>query len=91
MPVRMDLESHAKTMVSKLLTIKAGSLIIRDLRMWHRGTPHRGTRSRPHVALVYTRPWHRFEQKPPTVPRSRLETLSEKAQSMLRHADIVEG
>ena len=91
MPSRMDLEAHAKTMVSKLLTIEAGSLIIRDPRMWHRGTPHRGTRSRPHMALVYTRPWYRFEQKPPTVRRSQLESLSEKTQSMLRHANIVEG
>src|SRR5205085_3629148 len=67
MPARMDLERMAKGMVSERLKMKAGGLLIRDLRMWHRGTPNRGTRSRPHVALVYTRPWYRFEQQPPAL------------------------
>jgi hypothetical protein len=91
MPSRVNMQQLAEQMVSKRLTMKAGSVLIRDLRAWHRGTPNRGTRSRPNIALVYTRPWYRFEQKPPTLRRSELETLSDKAKAMLRHATILEG
>lgn len=90
MPGRMNLQDLASSMTSQRLTMKAGGVLIRDLRAWHRGTPNRGTRSRPNVALVYTRPWYRFEQKPPTLRRSQLEGLSEKAQRMLRFATIIE-
>jgi len=84
MPGRVDMATLAETMVSQRLTMKAGSVLIRDLRVWHRGTPNRGTRSRPNLALVYTRPWYRFEQKPPVVARSQFDALSEKARAMLR-------
>jgi ectoine hydroxylase-related dioxygenase (phytanoyl-CoA dioxygenase family) len=91
MPGRMDMQKLAETMASLRLTMNEGDMLIRDLRAWHRGTPNRGGRSRPNVALVYTRPWYRFEQKPPTLTRTQLQGLSEKAQSMLRHARIIEG
>lgn len=90
MPGRVDMQKLAGQMVSLRLTMKEGDVLIRDLRAWHRGTPNRGTRSRPNVALVYTRPWYRFEQQPPTLTRSRLETLSERARAMLRYAHITE-
>jgi ectoine hydroxylase-related dioxygenase (phytanoyl-CoA dioxygenase family) len=90
MPGPMDLGKLAETMTSVRLTMKEGGVLIRDLRAWHRGTPNRGDRSRPHVALVYTRPWYRFEQNPPTVRRSQLESLSDKAKAMLRFANVIE-
>jgi hypothetical protein len=90
MPGRLDMQKLAETMISLRVKMNAGDVLIRDLRMWHRGTPNRGSRSRPNVALVYTRPWYRFEQKPPILTRSQLEALSEKAQAMLRHAQIVD-
>jgi len=36
----------------------AGSVVIRDIRMWHRGTPNRSNEPRPMMALVYNRPWY---------------------------------
>jgi ectoine hydroxylase-related dioxygenase (phytanoyl-CoA dioxygenase family) len=90
MPGPADIQRLAETMESVRLTMEEGGILIRDLRAWHRGTPNRGARSRPNVALVYTRPWYRFEQKPPTLRRSDLERLSEKAQAMLRFATILE-
>lgn len=91
MPGPMDLASLAPTLPSQRLNVKAGSIVLRDARMWHRGTPHRGTRSRPNMALVYTRRWYRFEQKPFTLTRSAYDSLSERARSMFRHNVIVDG
>lgn len=88
-PVRPDMERHAPAMLSARLTMRAGSILLRDLRCWHRGTPNRGVRSRPHVALVYTRPWYRFEQRPIEIPRAAYEALPEKTQRMLRLNMIV--
>jgi ectoine hydroxylase-related dioxygenase (phytanoyl-CoA dioxygenase family) len=36
----------------------AGSVVIRDIRMWHRGTPNRSNEPRPMMAMVYNRPWY---------------------------------
>lgn len=83
-----DMQELAQRMPSGFLTMNAGSVVIRDLRMWHRGTPNRGTRSRPNLALVYTRPWYRFEQKPPAIARARFDSLSERARKMLRFAVV---
>ena len=57
---------------------------LRDLRVWHRGTPNRSSRSRPHLALVYTRPWYRFEQPPFELSQATYDSLSEKARAMFR-------
>jgi len=89
MPQRMDLARLGPTMASRRLTMRAGSILLRDARAWHRGTPNRGTRSRPHVALVYTRPWYRFEQRPLEIPRAAYEALPEKTQRMLRFNTIL--
>src|ERR1051326_8377572 len=42
-----DLERTAAQMHSVRLLPKTGSILLRDARVWHRGTPSRGTRSRP--------------------------------------------
>lgn len=64
----------------------AGSLLLRDLRLWHRGTPNRSSSPRPHLAVVYVRGWYRFEQQPPAIPAAAWETLPEAHRALLRHA-----
>ena len=86
---RPEMERHAAEMQSIRLTLRAGSILLRDLRAWHRGTPNRGTRSRPHVALVYTRSWYRFEQRPIEIPRADYDALPEKTQRMLRFNTVL--
>jgi ectoine hydroxylase-related dioxygenase (phytanoyl-CoA dioxygenase family) len=86
-----DMAELAKVMPSARLTMRAGSVLVRDLRMWHRGTPNRSNHMRPNVALVYTRPWYRFEQKVPTLSSARWERLSERAKKLFRHAIITDG
>jgi ectoine hydroxylase-related dioxygenase (phytanoyl-CoA dioxygenase family) len=87
-PVRTDLDRLAAFLPSARANLKAGSFLLRDLRMWHRGTPNRSNRSRPHVALVYTRPWYRFEQQAPCLSRAAFEALSERAKKLLRYAIV---
>lgn len=84
MPGPLDLSSLAERMQSVRLTMKAGSMLLRDLRVWHRGTPNRSSRSRPNLALVYTRPWYRFEQPVFEIPRAGWEALSERARALFR-------
>ena len=88
MPGQADLVRLAPHMQSQRANLKAGSILVRDLRMWHRGTPNRSSASRPHLALVYTRPWYRFEQEVPTLTREAFEALSERAKRLLRYARV---
>jgi ectoine hydroxylase-related dioxygenase (phytanoyl-CoA dioxygenase family) len=90
MPGQTDLARLAPLMDSRRANLKAGSGLIRDLRMWHRGTPNRSGESRPHLALVYVRPWYRFEQQAPALPRAAYERLSERARRLLRYAVLEE-
>jgi len=57
MPGGTKIGDLAPTMHSETLLLPAGSLLIRDMRMWHRGTPNRADHARPNLALIYSRPW----------------------------------
>jgi len=86
-----DLERMAAKMPSVRLLPKTGSILLRDARMWHRGTPSHGSRSRPNVALVYSRGWFRFENQPVRikVPRATYEALPESQKPMFRYCAIL--
>lgn len=45
-------------MAPQQVVTPAGSVVIRDIRMWHRGTPNHSKEPRPMMALVYNRPWY---------------------------------
>jgi ectoine hydroxylase-related dioxygenase (phytanoyl-CoA dioxygenase family) len=83
-----DLDRLPPGFESRRANLKAGSLLIRDLRMWHRGTPNRSAASRPHLALVYGRPWFRFNQQPPSLSHQAFEQLSERGKQLLRCAPL---
>jgi hypothetical protein len=89
MPGRLDMQALAPRMNSIRVLMRAGSILVRDLRMWHRGTPNQGTRSRPNMALVYTRSWYRFEQRPFELTRAAFDAVSERARTMFRFNTIV--
>jgi ectoine hydroxylase-related dioxygenase (phytanoyl-CoA dioxygenase family) len=88
MPGKLHVERLAPHMQSRRANLKAGSVLLRDLRMWHRGTPNRSDRPRPHLALVYVRPWYRFEQQVPSVSRAAYEALPESDRRLLRYAQV---
>ncbi len=89
-PGGSDIAALAQEMPSRRVTMNAGSVLLRDLRMWHRGTPNHSDRSRPNIALVYTRPWYRFEQKVPVIPRAAWHEISDRARKLFRHAVLTD-
>ncbi len=87
-----DLEKMAKSMASVKPLMKVGDVLMRDARVWHRGTPSNGSRSRPNMALVYSRGWFRFENGSVRIkiPRATFETFDEKTRKMFRYCAILE-
>ncbi|MCS6775279.1 MAG: phytanoyl-CoA dioxygenase family protein [Chloroherpetonaceae bacterium] len=86
-----DMERLAAMMPSVRLKLKAGNLLLRDARLWHRGTPNTGSRSRPNLAVVYSRGWFRFEYHPRRIqiPRTTFEGFSQPLKQMFRYCAIL--
>ncbi len=71
------------------VTARAGDLVIRDLRLWHRGAPNLTTDIRTMLAIVYNRPW--FHMPPPAlqIPRAIWDGMSDSARRIFRENNIV--
>lgn len=70
------------------LITPAGSLILRDGRLWHRGRSNPSPIPRPMIALVYVVPWIRMGLDPFPLPRG-LDFLSDSRIEF--NADLVDG
>lgn len=70
--------------------MSAGSMLVRDNRMWHRGSPNFSQMARPNLALVYNRSWYRFEGEaghtPPAVSPETYAGWSVDVQRLFRFA-----
>lgn len=79
----------AEGMHSERVYMKAGSIVIRDIRMWHRGTPNRSDARRTNIALIYNRSWlgscHEIQ-----IPRDTYDGLSKRAQRLFRNERVGE-
>lgn len=84
MPSGVDMQELSKSMHSELCLMPAGSLLIRDMRMWHRGTPNRSQEARPNLALIYARPWLKTHYPPIEITRSIYDSLSERGRKLFR-------
>lgn len=73
------------------LLMKAGDVMIRDVRGLHRGTPNRTREPRPMVVLGYSRRWLMRPEVSIRVPRAALESLSERARFLLRFNPVVDN
>lgn len=73
------------------ITLKAGDVMIRDVRGLHRGTPNRTDVPRPMVVLGYSRRWLYRPEVSIQVPRAAWDTLSDRARHLLRYNPIVES
>jgi hypothetical protein len=65
----------------------AGSILLRDTRTWHRGSPNRGDAPRPMLALMYTRSWFHFPLQRPVLARTVYEALPDPGPQLFRAAD----
>jgi hypothetical protein len=72
------------------LLMRAGDVMIRDVRGLHRGTPNRTPEPRPMVVVGYSRRWLFRPEVSIRVPRAVYETLSERARFLLRFNPVVE-
>jgi len=88
MPGGINIQELAPTMRPERVLMPAGSLLVRDMRMWHRGTPNRSTEPRPNLALISSRHWLKTHYPPISIPRATYETLSERAQRLFRFENI---
>ncbi|RYG38194.1 hypothetical protein EON81_04290 [bacterium] len=52
-----QLEARRKIVPPIQPVVKAGSLILRDIRLWHAGMPNRTDTPRPMVAMIYSVAW----------------------------------
>ena len=79
----------AEHMTSIKGVMPAGSILIRDDRMWHRGTPNKSDQLRPNIALVYA-PADRAPRRGGTIqiPQETYDRLSPRAQKLLRNEKI---
>jgi ectoine hydroxylase-related dioxygenase (phytanoyl-CoA dioxygenase family) len=78
----------ASTMHSERLLMPAGSILIRDSRMWHRGTPNRSNAPRPNFTLIYSRYWLKLRYRPIPIPQRTYDGLSARAKRLFRLEDI---
>jgi len=76
----------------KMLTPK-GSVLIRDIRMWHRGTPNVSDEIRPNIALIYARSWWDgafYPQDSLGITPQAHANLSERARQLFRFETLVD-
>lgn len=83
-----EVPALAEEMQSKRVLMPAGSILIRDSRMWHRGTPNRSTGPRPNFTLIYSRFWLRLRYRPIPIPQATYDALPSRAQRLFRLEDI---
>ncbi|MBV9467721.1 MAG: phytanoyl-CoA dioxygenase family protein [Abitibacteriaceae bacterium] len=88
MPGAMNIQELAPLMHSETVLMPAGSLLIRDMRMWHRGTPNRSDEARPNMALIYSRHWLKTHYPSIAISAGAYEGLSERGKRLFRFEKI---
>lgn len=83
-----DKSKLAEHMHSFKATMPAGSIMIRDDRMWHRGTPNRSDRPRTNIALIYTAAANGPAQGTIQIPQETYDRFSDKTKRLLRKEKI---
>jgi ectoine hydroxylase-related dioxygenase (phytanoyl-CoA dioxygenase family) len=73
------------------LLMKAGDVMIRDVRGLHRGTPNKTNEPRPMCVIGYSRRWLFRPEVSIRIPRQIWEKLSSEARQMLRFNCVVES
>jgi ectoine hydroxylase-related dioxygenase (phytanoyl-CoA dioxygenase family) len=78
----------AEHMHAVKVLMPAGSILIRDDRMWHRGTPNRSNQCRPNMALIYTSAMNAPRKGSIQIPQETYDQLSETAKRLFRNEKI---
>jgi ectoine hydroxylase-related dioxygenase (phytanoyl-CoA dioxygenase family) len=78
----------AEHMHSVKAFMPAGSIMIRDDRMWHRGTPNKSDQPRPNIAMIYAPASNAPRNGNIQIPQETFDKLSERAKRLLRFEKI---
>jgi ectoine hydroxylase-related dioxygenase (phytanoyl-CoA dioxygenase family) len=81
-----DVQEFASSLPGQKVLMPAGSFLVRDPRMWHRGTPNRSAAARPMLSLAYGRSWYRFNAI--TVDRGVFDAWPEQVRELFRLASV---
>jgi ectoine hydroxylase-related dioxygenase (phytanoyl-CoA dioxygenase family) len=81
-----DVQHFVDGLEGQPVLMPAGSFLIRDPRMWHRGSPNRSDAARPMLSLAYGRSWYRFNAV--EVSRAVYSAWPEHVQELFRLASI---
>lgn len=84
----LDKSRLAEHMLSFKATMPAGSIMIRDDRMWHRGTPNQSDHPRPNIALIYTAAENGPQQGSIQIPQETYNGFSDKTKQLVRKEKI---
>ena len=71
------------------IAMALGDVLIRDVRLLHRGTPNRSDEPRPMVVLGYSRRWLHRPEVHIRVPQSTFAALSERGRRLVRFNPVV--
>ena len=82
-----ELEERARFFPSQRTVLPVGALVVRDLRMWHRGVPNPGTELRTMMAIVYQRAF--VHEEACNIPQTTWDSWSEDTRKIFRFNDIV--
>ena len=83
------LEERAAQLPSVRMVMPAGSVVMRDMRVWHRGMPNHTQTIRTMLALVYFRRFHHLPDNPQifrrTIASENWDGLSKRARDLYRY------
>ena len=82
------LAARAEGLAALRTNMPAGSIVIRDLRLWHRGMPNTSQEIRTMLALVYSRSWSAVATLL-DIPRATWDAWPGTARQIFRHNRIV--
>ena len=84
-------EERASALPSIRTNMPAGSVVVRDMRVWHRAMPNRTNKRRTMLSLVYHKyfpslPFHPIHAKP--ISQKTYDLLSERARKIFRFNEL---
>jgi hypothetical protein len=83
-----EIERMATLTPPQKAVMPAGSLMIRDGRVWHRGTQNRSNAPRPNLAIAYIRPWADTGVRRVSIPQEIYDGLPVLAQGIFKNEKI---
>jgi hypothetical protein len=86
-----SLDERVGPLASKRVNVRAGSIVLRDPRVWHRGVPNRSAHRRTMLALVYHRGFLGWQHRSMQVSESVFAGWPEETQRVFGRVPRVPG